>query len=590
MTTYSARNVSVTESESAAVFTVTRQGTSDELKEGSSVAFRTENDSALAGDDYVATRGTLAFAANETQKTVTVAIIADVASHEGQEHFRLKLEGFGAATCHIRKSGSRDAVQSYWLAPGSGAGVGIPDKGADQPLSSQIETEHLSPAPSGTTSIRMPKAYIRVGNARPDMNFVERVIVNSDAYQAGLHDSKTRSSKEVGASTNFAKPRAINRNDGKGGTLPASEIKKLTKNNVHLDGLFLYSDNAYVQTVKGNASTVIQGDSHTHIAGETRIHHGGPVTETSSDPADDGTPFSIAGADKIGGLYTSYSFTKTRFLDVSASQSESYQMGTNFSASFNLGASISTGLNLAIAQGATMQINGGSIAGSFDFGGGYSLITPFKGAASNQPAVSTRALESITFSVSPSKYAAAAAHAGTGLSAASLALAASVAGVAGVSLGAKASEWVSPEQFKNKAVANVLQYGFPAAAGAIGAVGLGIAIALAVKQAAADLVPDPLEPKIHMKSGELTLSVGPTTLQLTPLDAKIEAPTIYFLGDQSVLTRTKNYTAVWDTWVSSGNQAKMAANTVDFATTQLTNTGNTMLVGNTTANGVKVGA
>ncbi len=55
-----------------------------------SVDFATENGSALAGEDYAQTSGTLNFARGQTSKTVTVLVNGDT-TVEGDETFSLKL-------------------------------------------------------------------------------------------------------------------------------------------------------------------------------------------------------------------------------------------------------------------------------------------------------------------------------------------------------------------------------------------------------------------------------------------------------------------------------------------------------------------
>ena len=54
------------------------------------VDFRTQNDSALAGSDYVPTNGTVTFSAGETSHTITVLVTADVAA-EPDERFNVLL-------------------------------------------------------------------------------------------------------------------------------------------------------------------------------------------------------------------------------------------------------------------------------------------------------------------------------------------------------------------------------------------------------------------------------------------------------------------------------------------------------------------
>lgn len=86
----SVNDVSVTEGNSGsvnAVFTVTLSSASSQPV---SVAFTTADDSATSGSDYTAASGTLNFAAGESSKTVTVAVLGD-AVDEANETFRLVL-------------------------------------------------------------------------------------------------------------------------------------------------------------------------------------------------------------------------------------------------------------------------------------------------------------------------------------------------------------------------------------------------------------------------------------------------------------------------------------------------------------------
>ena len=82
------------------------------------VDYATRDGTAAAGEDYAFTRGTLSFAAGETEKSVEVPILDD-ALDEGNETFTLKLTGArgaavddGEATGTIRNS---DPLQKMWL-------------------------------------------------------------------------------------------------------------------------------------------------------------------------------------------------------------------------------------------------------------------------------------------------------------------------------------------------------------------------------------------------------------------------------------------------------------------------------------------
>jgi Calx-beta domain/FG-GAP-like repeat/Bacterial Ig domain/TLD len=70
------------------VFTVTRQG--QQLGQPGRVDYATVNGTAVAGEDYVATSGTLLFAANETTKLIVVAINGDLVA-EPNEFFSVQL-------------------------------------------------------------------------------------------------------------------------------------------------------------------------------------------------------------------------------------------------------------------------------------------------------------------------------------------------------------------------------------------------------------------------------------------------------------------------------------------------------------------
>jgi uncharacterized protein YjdB len=84
---FSAASYSVNENQGVAIITVMRTGGSDGAV---SVNFTTSNGSAIAGSDYTAASGTLTFAAGETLKTFTVAIIDD-STVEGNETINLTL-------------------------------------------------------------------------------------------------------------------------------------------------------------------------------------------------------------------------------------------------------------------------------------------------------------------------------------------------------------------------------------------------------------------------------------------------------------------------------------------------------------------
>ena len=80
-------DVVVNEGAGTATFTVTLTGATTQ---STTVAFATQDGTALAGSDYTAVSGTLTFAPGETTKTITVPILND-AVYEGPETFTVNL-------------------------------------------------------------------------------------------------------------------------------------------------------------------------------------------------------------------------------------------------------------------------------------------------------------------------------------------------------------------------------------------------------------------------------------------------------------------------------------------------------------------
>ena len=82
------------------------------------VAYRTRNGTAIAGQDFTGTSGTLTFAAGETAKTVAVAVLDDV-HDEGSETMKLKLANASGGRLTDRKAigtiTNSDPLQRAWL-------------------------------------------------------------------------------------------------------------------------------------------------------------------------------------------------------------------------------------------------------------------------------------------------------------------------------------------------------------------------------------------------------------------------------------------------------------------------------------------
>jgi chitinase len=73
------------------------------------IGYATQDGTAVAGSDYLATSGTLAFAAGETSKSVTVSILGDT-TVEGDEAFRLALSSPVGAT--LTQSGAAATIRN----------------------------------------------------------------------------------------------------------------------------------------------------------------------------------------------------------------------------------------------------------------------------------------------------------------------------------------------------------------------------------------------------------------------------------------------------------------------------------------------
>ena len=82
------------------------------------VAYRTKNGTAIAGQDFTATSGTVTFAAGDTTRTVTVPVLDDV-HDEGNETMKLKLSTASGAQITDRKAigtiTNSDPLQRAWL-------------------------------------------------------------------------------------------------------------------------------------------------------------------------------------------------------------------------------------------------------------------------------------------------------------------------------------------------------------------------------------------------------------------------------------------------------------------------------------------
>ncbi|MBS7790189.1 cellulase family glycosylhydrolase [Roseococcus sp. SDR] len=115
------------------------------------VNFATQNGTATAGSDYVATTGTLSFAAGETSKTIAVTVNGDTAV-ETNESFNLLLSGASGAT----------------IADGTGVGTISND---DVPPSLTVTDAQVTEGDAGTKQLLFTVALSRAATSAVAVNF-----------------------------------------------------------------------------------------------------------------------------------------------------------------------------------------------------------------------------------------------------------------------------------------------------------------------------------------------------------------------------------------------------------------------------------
>ncbi len=125
-------------------FVVTLSGASTSAV---TVDYATSDGTALSGQDYTAATGTLTFAAGETSKTVSVAVIDD-AVDEGDETFTLTLSGASGATISTAAAtgtiSNADPLPQAWLTRFGRAVAGhVVDGVGERLLRTQSPTPHV---------------------------------------------------------------------------------------------------------------------------------------------------------------------------------------------------------------------------------------------------------------------------------------------------------------------------------------------------------------------------------------------------------------------------------------------------------------
>ncbi len=514
---YSASSVTVSDGATSAVFTVKRSGTSSELADATTVDYATADVTAVEGKHYTATSGTLAFAADVTEASVTVEIDSEAYTSSSTKTFILELTGYGSATGSIQPSTNSSSTQTYLYLPEDDDSVTVPtaDSPGDNLKYQALYSDFSTPTDS---SVEMPLAYIRLGYAGSDMNEYERVILNSDNYHPlwqGYEDDGTPI--EFGPMYHFALPRNIDRRDG--------DTASKEENNAHLDGLFLYSNANYTLSVGKEYSQIIKGNYASEVEGEGRLTYWDRKAEWVHDTGD--SSFITAnGATYINGQKTDYNLTAIRRFDVSAEQQISYAYGARYEVNSDAKMTLSNAAEYAVNNSIKMEVGGLEIAGSCDVMGNYSIRAFGKMKMSTEAMFHQAASDEICLSIQ------------TGYSSA-WTTAVKYAAIANAAAAALASALpagtFAMDDFYQKANPDNLDTTYkvafadvvPITCETLGLATTALLIAACVAQEVADLVSEGL-PKIEMNATGMTLSCG-TDSEIIINDTGIymNAPIIY---------------------------------------------------------------
>lgn len=373
---YSASSLTVKDGAATADFTVKRSGTSIDLGDATSVDFSTQNVTAIAGTDYVATNGSLSFPAQSTEQTVKVAINQAAYDSPATRSFLLQLTGFGSATGNISPSSGGNAPQTYLFVPGDGEAVAIPtSETASARAKAQMRTDDwTAPGNDEPTSIKVPQTYLRIGKAGKNMNYYERIIAGSLPFFPFNPDKKDElGAEEVpeaeGTTKNFSQPRNVNRVEGGNQSVPTAELEE-TEDNEHLDGLFTFTQGSWTATVSGMASLVIQKDFLQSVGGQTRRTSFGEIKEAQISPVD-GILLKASGGAKIGGLYTDYELSSMREIQIKAAMENIYNLALAFELKAAASINIENTFEHTVRNGAKLEISGLQVEGQMDISGNY---------------------------------------------------------------------------------------------------------------------------------------------------------------------------------------------------------------------------
>lgn len=521
---YSASSVTVSDGATSAVFTVKRSGTSSELSSATSVDYETGDVTATSGTDYTATSGSLDFAADVTEATITVTIDSEAYTSSATKTFLLTLTGYGSATGSITPSTTSSTTQTYLYLPEDDDSVTVPT--ADSPgdnLKHQALYSGFS-APDNT-SVEMPLAYLRLGYAGSDMNDYERVILNSDNYHpawAGTEDNG--SPKEPGTMQHMMLPRSIDRR--------SETVSDKESGNAHLNGMLLYSNANYSLTVGGHATQVIQGDLVTHVEGSGRINYMDKLAQWVYDKGE--RSFLTAnGVTRINGIVAEYDIGWLKKFTAYANWQINYNFDVKYEVNADVSMTISNAAQYEVSNSLSLKVTGYQVAAECDVYGNYSCKYFPGEIASTQTMVDTTASGSICMSIQ------------TGVSTAwtaavAVAANANALAAASLSIGAAASTFKSDSEFFKMATPDNLDTDYadafttilPDTCAGLGAITATIVALACISQKIADVAPG-IMPKIEMNAEGMTLSCGDDSeIIVNETGVYINAPVLYAVASE----------------------------------------------------------
>lgn len=502
---YSAASVTVKDGATSAVFTVNRTGTKSELSKQTKVNYATADVTAVAGTDYTATSGSLTFPSGATEETVTVAISGDAYQNTATKSFLLDLTGYGAATGNISPDTGSNTKQTYLYVPDDDNSQLIPTaKKPGDNLKYQAVYSGFADPQATETSIEMPLGYIRLGYARDDMNFYERVVLNSDGYHPTWQGTKSDGTPiEPGTMENFMLPRGIDRKD-----LSSTEVDDDMKDNAHLDGIFLYSDKNYTVTVNNNYNQIIQGTYVHYVEGRSHQMYMGTETKWTYVDGPDALR-SAQGTDEIAGDIWDYSITSTRKLSIDANRVAAYELDTHFSAYAGAVLDVSNNVKYSVSNSINMNVKGVQAEITADIYGNFAIDTPFGGYTSTKAKICHSVNQSIMLTVNSGEST-------TWTTPVKVAAAANALAGAGATTAGWLDHFATDGSFFKNVTGEGLSTTYndafvsdtPNIMGGLAAATAAMVVVCAAAQKAAQVAPS-IQPKLEMSRTSIKLSCGP---------------------------------------------------------------------------------